>query len=199
MADDMAVFPCVMEPSTLNLDVETKGLKALTFISNVAKPHSVGWMTVTSADPHVQPELHFNYLSAPEDMQRAMASVRMIREMAEQSPLADEVEEIVMPDAETTADDEKLEAWIRTVVTTAYHATSTCRMGPAEDRDSVVSPRLAVHGLQQLWIADASVLVNVPTAFTNLTAFMIGERLADWLTSDSPEAAAGRQPAAGSR
>ena len=199
MADDMAVFPCVMEPSTLNLDVETKGLKALTFISNVAKPHSVWWMTVTSADPHVQPELHFNYLSAPEDMQRAMASVRMIREMAEQSPLADEVEEIVMPDAETTADDEKLEAWIRTVVTTAYHATSTCRMGPAEDRDSVVSPRLAVHGLQQLWIADASVLVNVPTAFTNLTAFMIGERLADWLTSDSPEAAAGRQPAAGSR
>ena len=74
---------------------------------------------------------------------------------------------------------------MRTVVTTAYHATSTCRIGPADDPGAVVSPRLAVHGLQQLWIADVSVLINVPTAFTNLTAYMIGERLADWLAGDS--------------
>jgi choline dehydrogenase len=182
MTDDMAVFPCVMEPATLNLDVDTKGRKALTFITNVAKPHSVGWLTVTSADPHVQPELHFNYLSADEDLRRAMASVRMIRAMAERSPLADAVQEIVMPDAATTADDDRLAAWIRTVVTTAYHASGTCRIGPAEDPASVVSPRLQVHGVQQLWVADASVLVNIPTTFTNLTAYMIGERLAEWLT-----------------
>ena len=202
LVDDMAVFPCVMEPSTLNLDVDTRGRKALTFISNVAKPRSIGWLTTTSADPDVQPELHLNYLSDPEDMARAMESVRMVRRMAESSPLKDEIVEIVMPDAATTADDGRLQAWIRTVVTTAYHATSTCRMGPAGDANAVVDQRLAVHGTKRLWVADASVMVNVPTAFTNLSAFMIGERLADWLkqdTSDSANLLQSHRPSASQR
>jgi choline dehydrogenase len=186
--DDMAVFPCVMEPATLNVDVDTKGRKALTFITNVAKPKSVGWMTITSADPHVQPELHFNYVADPDDMARAMSSVRMLHAMATDGPLAAELSEIIMPDTETVSDDEKLKTWIRSVVTTAYHATSTCRIGPAGDPGAVVSPRLDVHGLEGLWVADASVLVNVPTAFTNLTAYMIGERLADWFKSSDVSA-----------
>jgi choline dehydrogenase len=189
LVDDMSVFPCVMEPSTLNLDVDTKGRKALTFISNVSKPRSIGWMTITSADPHVQPELHFNYVSAPEDMARAMASVRMVRDMCQRLPLKDEITEIVMPDTETVADDARFQEWIRTVVTTAYHPVGTCRMGPAADPGAVVDQHLAVHGVEHLWVADASVMVNVPTAFTNLTAFMIGERLADWMKSEAPQTA----------
>jgi hypothetical protein len=37
------------------------------------------------------------------------------------------------------------------------------------------------------------------TVFTNLTAYMIGERLADWLSSESLEAVMDPQPAVGPR
>ena len=57
-------------------------------------------------------------------------------------------------------------------------------MGPAGDPEAVVDQRLAVHGTERLWIGDASVMVNVPTAFTNLTSYMIGERLAAWLLEE---------------
>jgi choline dehydrogenase-like flavoprotein len=64
-------------------------------------------------------------------------------------------------------------------VTTSYitynHAVGTCRMGPAEDLLAVVSPELRVHGLDNLWIADASIIPVVPHAPTNLSALMIGE------------------------
>jgi choline dehydrogenase len=65
-------------------------------------------------------------------------------------------------------------------------------MGPAGDPAAVVDQRLAVHGAENLWVADASVMVNVPTGLTNLTSYMIGERLADWLiAAESPHSAVG--------
>jgi choline dehydrogenase len=44
----------------------------------------------------------------------------------------------------------------------------------------VVDQNLRVHGLENLWIADASIMPTVTHANTNLTAIMIGERLADF-------------------
>ena len=36
-------------------------------------------------------------------------------------------------------------------------------------------------------------MVNVPTGLTNLTSYMIGERLADWLKAESVPAVAGER------
>jgi choline dehydrogenase len=60
------------------------------------------------------------------------------------------------------------------------HGVGTCSMGPASNGRAVVDERLRVHGLPNLWVADASVLPVVPHAHTNLAAMMVGERLADF-------------------
>ena len=65
-------------------------------------------------------------------------------------------------------------------------------MGADDDPAAVVSQRLAVHGTEGLWVADASVMVNVPTGLTNLTSYMIGERMADWLKASVPAVAGQR-------
>jgi choline dehydrogenase len=44
---------------------------------------------------------------------------------------------------------------------------------------AVVDERLRVHGLENLWVGDASIMPTVSHANTNLTSIMIGERLAD--------------------
>ena len=54
-------------------------------------------------------------------------------------------------------------------------------MGPAANNMSVVDERLWVHGMSNLWIGDASIMPTVTHANTNLTAIMIGERLADFI------------------
>jgi choline dehydrogenase len=64
---------------------------------------------------------------------------------------------------------------VRSTYITYNHAVGTCRMGPAGDRLAVVGPDLRVHGIQNLWIADASVVPVIPHATTNLLAVLIGE------------------------
>lgn len=54
-------------------------------------------------------------------------------------------------------------------------------MGPASDSSTVVDERGAVHGLEALYVCDASIMPNTVRANTNLTSIMIGERTADWL------------------
>lgn len=56
------------------------------------------------------------------------------------------------------------------------------------DHAAVVDPRLRVRGIRALTVADLSVCPIVPRANTYLTAVMIGERAADFLTDmeDAP-------------
>jgi choline dehydrogenase len=61
---------------------------------------------------------------------------------------------------------------------TVYHATSTCRIG------DVVDPRLRVHGIQALRVADASVMPNIVSGNTNAAAIMIGEKAAELIATD---------------
>lgn len=183
LVDDMMIFAAVLDPATMNIPAETKGKKALMMNNLLAKPHSEGWVTLSSADPHEQPEIHVNFLSHPFDIKRLKESMRKSWEMVTSSPMQEEIDEICFLDEETINDDEKLETYIRNFASTSLHCAGTARMGTADDPKAVVDQHLNVHGTENLMVADASVMVNVTTGLTNLTAFMIGERLADWLIS----------------
>jgi choline dehydrogenase len=184
--NDMVLFSPVLEPSALNLDLDIGDRKAMGVLSLLAKPRSVGWLSLTSVDPNVNPELHLNFLSDRSDVTRLKAGIRLSWEIANSSPVADELSEILFPDAETIEDDDRLEAWMRANVSTGYHASGTCRMGTAADPGAVVAPNLSVHGAENLWVADASIMPIITTGLTNLTAYMIGERMADILRDEGP-------------
>jgi choline dehydrogenase len=61
---------------------------------------------------------------------------------------------------------------------TAFHPCGTCAIGP------VVDERLRVHGLENVYVADASVFPSHVTNNPNLTCFMIGERAATFVAGD---------------
>jgi choline dehydrogenase len=56
-------------------------------------------------------------------------------------------------------------------------------MGPDEDPGAVVDQYCRLRGIDNLWVVDASVIPSIPRVPLNLTAIMIGERVADWLRS----------------
>ena len=58
-----------------------------------------------------------------------------------------------------------------------YHPVGTCRMGTGEG--AVTDADLKVHGFDNLWVADASVMPSLPAGNTNGTAIMIGDKGSD--------------------
>ena len=83
---------------------------------------------------------------------------------------------VLLPGPEVRTDAEILDC-IRQTGATVYHPVGTCRMGL--DELSVVGPDLKVHGVDNLFVADASVKPKVTSANTNAPSLMIGEKGAD--------------------
>jgi 5-(hydroxymethyl)furfural/furfural oxidase len=76
-------------------------------------------------------------------------------------------------------DDEALEDFIRKAEITVWHATSTCRMGTAEDPLAVTDNQGRVRGVAGLRVVDASLFPCVPCANTNFPTLMTAEKIAD--------------------
>jgi choline dehydrogenase len=61
----------------------------------------------------------------------------------------------------------------------AAFQVGTCKMG--NDEMSVVDYKCKVHGMDNLFVVDASVMPDIPSANTNLTVIMIAEKCSDLL------------------
>jgi 5-(hydroxymethyl)furfural/furfural oxidase len=77
------------------------------------------------------------------------------------------------------ADDRALADFIRANVFGVWHASGTCRMGGANDRDAVTDTEGRVRGTQGLRVVDASLMPKLPSANTNIPTIMIAEKIAD--------------------
>ena len=80
------------------------------------------------------------------------------------------------PGKDRQTDDEILD-WVKGAAETTYHPVGTCKMGT--DPMAVVDPRLRVHGIGGLRVADASIMPTVVSGNTNAACIMIGEKASD--------------------
>jgi len=80
---------------------------------------------------------------------------------------------------EDVLEEASLRTYIRQNTQIAYHAAGTCRMGV--DDNAVVTPELLVNGLENVWVADASVMPDLISGNTNAVCMMIGMKLGRYL------------------
>lgn len=186
--DDIAIPLGYTARRSMNFDLDDSVTAGIFVPVTLATVRSAGWVQLVSPDHRVQPELHMNFLDDAIDQARMATGVRRMLDVLTSDHVTDLIgEPLIAPDATTVADDNLLDRWIRKHVNTCYHGAATCRMGPAGDDLAVVDGRLRVHGIDALYVADSSVMPTITTAYTNLTCYMLGERIADWLrwpTSD---------------
>ena len=116
------------------------------------------------------------------DRQLTIRALRMTREVMTARPMVPLGLTEDGPSAQALSDDELLD-YARQTGETTYHPVGTCKMGV--DSMSVVNPRLCVHGIAGLRVADASIMPMITSGNTNAPSIMIGERASDFVLEDA--------------
>ncbi|NLU79161.1 NAD(P)-binding protein [Micromonospora sp. HNM0581] len=145
------------------------------------RPESRGRLALTSADPTAPPDVALNFLDTERDVQTLIAAVRQCWQFMQTPGINDKGQRFVVLGEEMAEDDELMRHYVRLSLDSGYHPVGTAPMGTADDESAVVDERLRVHGVDGLYVCDASVMPSIVNCNTNLTSIMIGERLAGWL------------------
>ncbi|MFJ9786606.1 GMC family oxidoreductase [Amycolatopsis sp. NPDC101161] len=141
-------------------------------MAGMVSPSSRGSLRLA---PDGSPLIDLAALSSPEDFESLVASVEQCLEVGRAPALASEWgARQLYPGPE-----DDVREYVRRTAITYHHQVGTCRMGTGAD--AVVDPRLAVHGLDGLVVADASVLPRVTTGNTNAPAVLVGEQAAKFI------------------
>jgi choline dehydrogenase len=139
-------------------------------------PHSRGSVRLAASDPDTVPLIDPGFLTDPRDIDGMLAGLRLAREIGQTQAMAAWRQQEVLPGAAATTTDQ-LRDYLRRSAGTYNHPVGTCRIGT--DPGAVTDPQLRVHGIDELRVADASVMPSIPAANTNATVLAIAERAAD--------------------
>jgi choline dehydrogenase len=143
-----------------------------------------GTVTIRSRDPHVHPELRFNYLSTEQDRTEWVEAIHVARHILNQ-PAMDPFNAGELSPGDKVRTDDEILAWVGHEGETALHPSCTAKMGT--DDQSVVDPAtMKVHGLEGLRVVDASVFPYVTNGNIYAPVMMVAEKAADLITGDTP-------------
>ncbi|MDX3968616.1 MAG: GMC family oxidoreductase N-terminal domain-containing protein [Bradyrhizobium sp.] len=160
-------------PETAKFDAPRN---AWTFVPGFVRPKSRGQLHLTGPDPLDTMEIDANFLGDPDDLKAFLRSIELCREIAHSSALRPFVKREVIPGGLKGPD---LEHLVRDSILTYWHQTCTAKMG--RDSMSVVDNKLRVYGIENLRIADGSIMPRVTTGNTMGPCVVIGERAAEML------------------
>jgi choline dehydrogenase len=150
-----------------------------TMFGGIVRPKSRGRIRLTGPNPTDQVQIESNLMSHPDDLKAAIACVQLCREIGNSDALRPFTKSEVMPGNLKGAE---LENFIRDSVVTYWHQTCTAKMG--RDAMSVVDANLKVYGIENLRIADGSIMPRVATGNTMAPCVIIGERAGEILKAD---------------
>ncbi len=147
-----------------------------TMAAGVVRTKSRGLIRLTGPNPLDPVEIEANTLSHPDDLKAAIACVEICREIGNSAALRSFVKREVMPG---NLKGPALEDFIRDATVTYWHQTCTAKMG--RDTMSVVDSRLKVYGIENLRVADGSIMPRVTTGNTMAPCVIIGERASEMI------------------
>ena len=153
------------------------GYNYATLSAVVVSPFSRGNVTITSASASDQPEINPNWLTAPEDVDIALAGFKRVREIwARISNVT--IGEEYLPGPNVTSEGQIVD-FLRESAFTLYHASATCKMGRRDDAMAVVDSKARVYGVEGLRVVDASAFPFLPPGHPQATVYMLAEKIAE--------------------
>lgn len=141
-------------------------------------PTSRGRMELVSSDPVIQPRIDYNYLQDEADRARLRLGVRTAARLLQSTSFQPIFQNFASLNDDILGDEELLDRWIRTHLSTAIHLSGSAPIGP------VVDWRGRVHGVDGLRVSDTSILPTVPSRGTFNTSVFIGEFIAQQIAQE---------------
>lgn len=139
------------------------------------QPKSRGYIGLRDKSPFSPPLIQPRLLSVEDDLQTLIKGMIKAKEVMEQPSLRRfQKGEMIFP---KSFEKENLLFHIYKSLETLYHPVGTCKMG--HDPEAVVDDQLKVHGIQNLRVADASIMPKIISGNTNAACIMIGEKASD--------------------
>lgn len=142
-------------------------------------PLSRGSVRLTGPGLDDQVVIDHRYLSDPGGYDRARLAegVERVREVAGEPELRRLLGRETRPGPGVSGR-QAIERFLDHAAVHYYHPAGSCKMGPASDPDSVADSEGRVHGIEGLYVADASLMPAVISGNTNMPTTVIGERIA---------------------
>ena len=131
------------------------------------KPASTGRVRLNDADPRTPLAIEHGFLSDAADADLVGEAVDSLRGLAASPEVQRLIARELRPGVEVTSS-----AHARATARGFFHPVGTCALG------IVAEPDGAVRGLENVYVADASFVPELPRANTNLTVAAVAERIA---------------------
>jgi choline dehydrogenase len=145
------------------------GLPPISLYGGAMRAKSEGVVTLNKDLDITTPLVDHRYGTDPEgyDRQVLAESLELLHRMTEQPELAAVLGDPV-PRGHAPLDD----------IVNYCHPAGSCKMGPASDPQAVVDADGKVHGVDGLYVADASIMPSITRGNINLPTAMIGANIA---------------------
>lgn len=141
------------------------------------RPKSRGQVTLNSFEPLDPPLIDMNFLGNESDLHDVRAGIECIDALLDNKELKEiTVKEKSMALSGKTME-EKLDDF-RNRSVSIYHLCGTCRIGNDPSK-APVSNEFKLRGLENLWVADASLFPNVTSGNINAPVMMLAVKAAD--------------------
>lgn len=143
----------------------------------LCRPKSRGRLRLASKDPKAAPLIDLGLLSDASDLDTMAAGIERLRDLLKSA----DFQERRAPESHPTdaIQGDALKQHIRSSCGTAYHPVGTIKLG------GPLTSRLSVSGVENLWVADASIMPAVTSANTNAPSMMIGWKGAEFISEDA--------------
>ncbi|XP_046481413.1 glucose dehydrogenase [FAD, quinone]-like [Neodiprion pinetum] len=152
-------------------------------------PKSRGYIKLRGNNITEQPIIVPNYLDHPDDLDVLVEGIFFAYNLSQTSTMK---KLNARPNSNTIPECAHLNfpsrdywrCYVRFFTLSVYHSTSTCKMGPTDDKMAVVDARLRVHGVNSLRVVDASIMPTIVSGNTNAPTIMIAEKAAEFIKKD---------------
>ena len=161
---------------------EAAGAPVVSTLSTaLMNPSGSGRLTLSSPDPLAPPHIELGFDRDDADLAHLAEGIRLAWRLIEANTMSQAVQRAAGLNAETVGSDLRLREYILANIGSFNHPCGTAPMGLEDDPSAVTDQHGRVHGLQGLWIADASIMPRGVSVPPNFTIMAIGERISAWI------------------
>lgn len=158
-------------------DYSYKGLAV--FLMN---QQSIGEVRLQSSDPDVPLLFDPHFLEHPFDRRACIEMYKHLLELTDHPAFAKDTIATIMQPASRS--DEDILQFMKNNVSSTFHMTGTVKMGKEGDESAAVDTSFRVFGIENLRVADMSVVPVLTNNHTQATAYVTGATCADVLIRD---------------